>query len=253
MPNPLTEERRNYITQQLLMNRTIKARELADKFGVSTETIRRDLLRLEETGLAKKGYGGAVIANELMEAGFVEKAVLHPMEKTAIAAKAAEFVEDGAVIFLDSGSTVFELAKHLVLKKDIVVFTNSLQAAQFLSDTKVRTHLVGGEVKTTSKAVVGGWALRQLAEIRASVAFLGTSGFKGRDGPCIESLRESEVKQAMLRNAYRAVVVADSSKAGIDAMIQYARWDDVHALVTDRNLHETVLASLLDKTNVVIA
>lgn len=253
MASVMTEERRNHIVQQLLLNKRISVKEIAHKFGVSTETIRKDLIRLENDGIAKKGYGGAVVASELMELGFMEKAASHPAEKAAIAQKAVEFVRDGSVVFLDSGSTAFEVARQLSLRKDIAVFTNSLKAAQVLSDARVRVCILGGEVKTTSNAVVGGWAARQLAEIKADIAFVGTSGFRDRGGPCIESLPESDIKKAMIANAYQTIVVSDSSKAREDAMVQFAAWRDVHALVTDKRLAREDASRLGKLTTVVLA
>jgi DeoR/GlpR family transcriptional regulator of sugar metabolism len=253
MAGPSTEERRHFITQHLLLAKRISARDIAEKFGVSAETVRKDLIRLEKNGLARKSYGGAVVVNESLELGFVEKAARNPSEKAAIAQKAAGFVRDGAVVFLDAGSTVLEVAKQLVLKKGIAVFTNSLKAAQALSDARVRVCIVGGEIKPTSRAAVGGWALRQLSEIRADVAFLGASGFRGRNGPCIENLPESEIKKAMVANAYQSVLVADGSKANQDAMVEYAVWRDFRAVVTDATMPKETLRRIREHTEVVVA
>ena len=99
------------------------------------ETIRKDMIYLEENGIAKKGYGGAVVATELMEPSFLEKSVKHQDKKAAIAGKAAELVADGSTVLLDNGSTVLAIAKQLILKKDITVFTNSIKVAQVLIDS----------------------------------------------------------------------------------------------------------------------
>ncbi len=253
MATLLIEERRHRIAQQLLLDKRISAKELAQEFNVSTETIRKDLLHLEKEGIAKKGYGGAVVANELLELGFMEKAASHPAEKAAIGRRAAELVADGSVVFLDSGSTTLEVAKQLTLRKDITVFTNSLKAAQVLTDAGVRTCILGGEIKPTSKAVIGGWAERQLAEIQADIAFLGTSGFRHRDGPCIENLSESDIKKAMIARSYRTVVVADGSKASEDAMVCFAPWRDIDVLVTDAGMPEAERLRLGGMTEVVLA
>lgn len=253
MAGTSTKERRNHIAQQLLLNKRISAKELSEGFGVSTETIRKDLIHLEKNGLAKKKYGGAIVANELLELGFMEKASSHPLEKAIIAQRAAEFADEGAVVFLDAGSTTLEVAKQLALKKNLFVFTNSLHAAQVLTDMRARVCILGGEIKNTSRAAVGGWALKQIGEVRADVAFLGTSGFDGADGPYVESLPESEIKKAMMAASRQSVLVADSSKTGVGAMIKYAEWSDFRAVVTDRNLPEASARAMRDKTEVILA
>ena len=252
MPEYLTQERRNKIVQKLMLDGKLNANELARIFSVSAETIRKDLIYLEKQGLAKKGYGGAVITNELLEHSFIEKSVEHPAEKAGIAQRAADMVGDGAVIILDSGSTVLKMVKFLTLKKGITVFTNSLRAAQQLSDFNIKVYLPGGEVRNTSNALVGGWATRAFGEIKADMAFMGTSGFKGRSGPCVENFPETEVKKAMIASAHKAVVLADSSKAELDAMIQFARWEDINTLITDKGIPKDHALQLERKTNLII-
>lgn len=253
MAGTMSGERRNHIIQQLLLNKRISAKELAEKFNVSTETIRKDLIRLEKEGLAKKGYGGAVAANAIFEVGFMEKMASHPAEKAMIAQRAAGFARPGFVILLDNGSTTYEVAKQLALLDEITVYTNSIRAAQLLADAKRRVVVLGGEIREASQAVVGGWAEKQLAEIRADVAFLGTSGFRDRGGPCVENLPESAIKKAMIAGARRTVVVADSSKADQDATVRFAAWRDIDALVSDKNFPKVEVARLGKLTEVVLA
>lgn len=249
----LTQERRNEIAQKLLLDGKVSASALAEEYGVSAETIRKDMIYLEENGIAKKGYGGAVVATELMEPSFLEKSVKHQDKKAAIAGKAAELVADGSTVLLDNGSTVLAIAKQLILKKDITVFTNSIKVAQVLIDSGVKVYLLGGEMRHTSNAVVGSWTLRALAEIRADIAFLGTSGFMGRKGPCIENFQESDVKQAMMKSANRVIVVADSSKASSNSMIQFGTWEEMDALVTDSDIDPAVIKELEKKTEIILA
>ncbi len=251
MTKKLTQERRNEIAQKLLVDGKVSASQLAAEYDVSAETIRKDMIYLEENGIAKKGYGGAVVMSELVEPSFLEKSVENQEKKTLIAAQAAKLVQDGSTILLDGGSTVLALAKQLVLKKDITVFTNSIQAAQILLDSGAKVYMLGGELRNTSNAAVGSWALRALAEIKADIAFLGTSGFAGRQGPCIENFYEGDIKQAMIRSANRTVVIADSSKAGKDSMVQFARWEEIDLLITDQGLKD--IEELEQKTQIKFA
>jgi len=247
----LLDERRAFIEKKLLAEGKIRVSELAELFEVSGETIRKDLLYLEEKGVAKKGYGGAVVAGELLEPSFVEKHKKNISQKNDIAKRALEFVSDGMIVFLDAGSTVFTFSKMLPIKNNLTVFTNSLGAAQALDDFQIQTHILGGKIRHNSNAIVGGWATRLIREIQADIAFLGTSGFSARGGPCVENFEESEIKKAMIDNANKVVILGDSSKANTHSMIEFARWQDVDALITDGGMDEGLLQSIREQTEVI--
>ena len=138
---------------------------------------------------------------------------------------------------LDSGSTVYALARLLCLQPvRVTVFTNSLKAAQLLQEGGVRTYLLGGRARASSGAITGRGRLRSWPRFACRRRFLGTSGFAGRQGPCIESFEEAQVKQAMLESAERKILLGDSSKARSLTTIQYARWQDLDMMITDRGL-----------------
>ena len=245
-----TQERRNAIAEQLVSSGKVSASELADQYGVSMETVRKDMIWLEQNGLARKGYGGAVAATSITERTFLEKSICHKQEKARIAKKAIELVQDGDVVLLDSGSTVLSVAKQLVLKRDITVFTNSLRAAQHVIDYGMKVYVLGGEVRNTSNALIGGWALRALGEIKADIAILGTSGVKGRSGPCVESMEESEIKRAMMKAARKTAIIADASKGDCDALVQFAAWEDVDFFITEETMDKDVLNGIKGKATV---
>ena len=116
MSTALIDERRQFIEKKLLAEGKIRVAELSKLFTVSSETIRKDLIYLEEKGIAKKGYGGAVVVNELLEPSFTEKHLKFQDEKNRIAKAALDFITDGMVVLLDAGSTVFTLASMLAIK-----------------------------------------------------------------------------------------------------------------------------------------
>lgn len=251
MNGHLLQERRNFIERKLIEEGRIRVAELADYFDVSTETIRKDLIYLEKKGVAKKGYGGAVIANEIFEPSFIEKRGKFQTEKNNIAAQAIKHIADGMVVMMDSGSTVYAVAKQLKQKNDLSVFTNALKAAQVLDDYKIKTYVLGGEVRNNSNAIIGGWAIRAIGEIHADIAILGTSGFSGRNGPCVENFPECDVKRAMLKSADKIIVVGDSSKAAQTAMIEFEKWENIDVFITDSNIDDKVFDELSKKTRVI--
>lgn len=229
----MLKERRNEIAKRLLSEGKISTSKLANEYGVSSETIRKDLIWLEKNGYARKGHGAAVATDQLLEQPFCEKETQHAKEKRAIASLAAELVHDGDVVILDSGSTVLELAKFLALKENITIFTNSLKVATYLTEKKKRVFLFGGEVRLSSNALTGDWALRMMEMIDADIAFLGASGLLGQDGPCVESFEESAVKHAMMKAAGRKILLADASKLTKKERFQFAKWQEFEMLITN--------------------
>lgn len=252
MSGHLLQERRDYIEKKLLAEGKIRVAELAEYFDVSTETIRKDLIYLQEKGIARKGYGGAVIANEFFEPSFIEKSAKNQSEKNRIADKVMELIEDGMVIMMDAGSTVCAVAKAIGAKKEITVFTNALKAAQVLDDQKVTTYVLGGQVRNNSNAIIGGWAIRSIQEVHADVAILGTSGFGKRGGPCVENFPEADIKKAMMQSANKIIVVGDATKAQQHAMIEFATWGDVDYFITDQRIESDILETLQKKTHVLV-
>lgn len=242
----LIRERRNEIARLLMAEGKVSAQALAERYRVSTETIRKDLLWLEAQGIAQKSYGGAIAAGSLAEKNFFEKASCQPQEKRRIAKAAAEEIPDGSVVILDSGSTVLEVARKLALRRDIIFFTNSLQTAQLLIEKKCSVNMLGGTIRMSSQAATGMWAMDQLGQLQADWAVLGASGFgEGSAGPCVESMEEAQIKKAMIRAAKQSMVVADASKSRCSASIRFANWSDISMLVTDEDM-DSVLRSELE-------
>jgi len=251
-PNSLTVERRNRLAQILVAEGTIRVGEVAKMFGVTTETVRKDLIYLEEKGIARKSHGGAIATSELMERSFTTKSLENVDSKNKIAQAAVEFIPDNGVVILDSGTTTLGIARLLTLKQGLTVITNSVSAAQILAGNDVKLYLTGGEVRGISMALVGLWAVNSLSVVKADVAFLGASGFRSRKGPCAESFAEAKTKQAMLANCKKSVVVSDSSKFTADALIEYAAWRDIDLLITDAGAPPEMVAKLQAATQVML-
>ncbi|MCK5128396.1 MAG: DeoR/GlpR transcriptional regulator [Clostridiales bacterium] len=252
MSTRFPQERRDYIVKKLKSEGKIRVSELSALFEVSSETIRKDLKYLEKMGIAKKGYGGAVISNERLEPSFNEKTIKSRNEKEKIARATADFIEDGTILLMDAGSTVFTLASMLGLKKELSVFTNAPKTAQILDDYKIKTYLLGGELRSNSNALVGGWAIRALSDIKADIAIIGTSGFEGREGPCVENFAEDEIKKAMIKSANKVIVIGDSNKAHYSSMIKFCNWEDVDVFITDDALPKEVQEEINSKTKLII-
>ncbi|MGF0034588.1 DeoR/GlpR family DNA-binding transcription regulator [Bariatricus sp. SGI.154] len=255
MAKRLTAERRNEIARLLVRDGNIKASTLAKHFNVSTETIRKDLIYLEEQGIAQKSYGGAMASNELIERPVALKKMENMDIKSAIANKALELIPEKGVILLDAGSTTYALAKLLLLRDDLTIFTNSIMALNLLSDSNNQVFALGGRVRGSSKGIVGSWAIQALKSLYVDIAFLGSDGFRNLSGPSTASYEESELKQAVIECCNRTVILTDNTKFQTNSLFQFCDWQDVYALVTnssDSADFQTLAAKIGEKTKVLL-
>ena len=252
MSKQLTSERRKKLLQVLVTKGEIKVGELAESFGVSTETIRKDLILLEKEGLAQKFHGKAMMASSLVERPYSQKAHENTEEKAQIALAAIELIPKSGTVILDSGSTTYEIAKLLTIHEDLTIFTNSISIMQILSISKNRVFIFGGEIRKSSMALVGAWTLNALQAIEADIVFLGTDGFYSREGPCSASYEEVEIKKVMTKSAKMSVLVCDNSKFKRSDMFVYCGWEDIHRVITDRNAPETEINRIKEYTSIKI-
>jgi len=213
---------------------------LADTFSVTAETVRRDLTAMESRGMVRRVHGGALPVERLgAEPTLVVRQGKASAEKSRIAARAlAELPEEGTIL-LDSGSTTFMVAELLPEGGDLRVVTNSLAIATILEPRAgVDLYLLGGRVRRRTGAAVGEWVDAALADVQVDVAFLGANGFSVGRGFSTPDQVEAAAKRAMLRASRRAIVVADSSKAGQEHFHRFAHTQEVSMLITDQGLDE---------------
>ncbi|MEV0113217.1 DeoR/GlpR family DNA-binding transcription regulator [Streptomyces sp. NPDC050844] len=211
---------------------------LAEEFQVTAETIRRDLKALDRAGLVRRVHGGAIPAGRLdFEPDLAEREGTSADEKDRIAKAAlAELPAEGSVI-LDAGSTVARLAASLPLESTFTVVTHGLPTAARLADHPgIQLHLIGGRVRSRTRAAVDAWALRAYGEIRADVLFLATNGFSAEAGLTTPDLAEAAVKRAAIGAARRVVLLADSTKHGQEHFARFGDLADVDLLITDSGL-----------------
>lgn len=256
MKKRLTAERRNEIARLLMRDGNIKASALAKEFDVSTETIRKDLIYLEEQGIAQKSYGGAVASGELLERPMALKEMEHMEIKTAIAAEAMKLIPENGVILLDAGSTNYALAKLVMLRSDLTVFTNSIPALSLLSDSENQVFALGGRVRSSSKGIIGLWAVHALESLRIDIAFLGSDGFLSLSGPSTASYEELELKRTVVSCCSRTVILTENTKFNTNSLFQFCDWQDIYALITDPSdtvRFRALADKISEKTKVILA
>lgn len=236
------EERQQAIAQLVTETGRWSVNDLAARFQVTTETVRRDLSALELIGLVRRVHGGAVAGERLavIDTALGERDVAHAEQKEQIAQAAlAQLPMAGGSILLDAGSTTSRFAAALPSTIELVVITHAVPvAARVAPRANLRLHLLPGRVRTTTQAAVGAETVAALADLRADVAFVGTNGLTIEHGLSTPSTDEAAVKRAMLRGARRVVLLADSSKVGVESPIRFATIEQVDVLVTDDGIDD---------------
>lgn len=243
------EERQSRVLELLEQGGALRVDQLAERFGVTQVTVRKDLTVLEERGLLQRTHGGAVHApRALYNPSFREKSHLHRHEKQAIARAAATVIEEGDTILLDAGSTILELARLLKRRfRSLYVLTNSLPVTLELAETRFEVLLPGGNLRARSLALIGPVTEQILEVYHADKAFLGATGVALGHGYSTPNPLGARTKRAMLKASSQAYVLADSSKLGHPTLARFARLEEVHQLFTSAKAPSEFLEGLTRK------
>jgi len=236
IPGVQTRQRRSRLIDFVRVRGFASLDDLVRELGVSESTIRRDLDALEEQGTAKRTHGGVLYAGSharLPE--FDERQPAHWAAKRAIAAAAAERIDDGETVLLDGGTTTYEVARLLV-GRSIQVVTNSLPVANlFASESRADLVLLGGYVSPRTGVCLGPYANELLGRLHVTTTVLSAAGITA-EGLYNAHLLLAETEQAMLRAAGQVFVVADSSKFGRKSLTFVSGLDSIDLLVSDTGL-----------------
>lgn len=228
------DQRYQQILARLRAERRVDSTELASRFGVSSESIRKDLIHLEGMGLLKRVHGGAIPVETVSYEPVVTTRTEFSREKEAIARRALALLPEQGSLIIDAGSTAEKFATLIPGDRSLKVFTNTLPIALTLvTKPQLTVHTLGGRLRHHTLAEVDDWALRALAEINVDVAFLGTNGISLERGLTTPDAPEAQIKRAMLKSARRHILLADHSKIGLISTIQHATLRDIDVLITD--------------------
>lgn len=209
-------------------------------YGVTEETIRRDLEKLENEGFVKKMYGGAVLVeNENSELPFNLRKLSNIKEKRHIAKIAAELIEDGDTVMFDSSSTSFEVAKAIKSKKRITVITNSMNIVLELSMVKdFKIISTGGILNHDYMCYYGSDVKNTIKKYNAQKAIISCKGLYLTKGIMDSSEEIAEMKQEIISNSTEVILVADNTKFDKTALINYFDLDVLNYIVTDQKPSE---------------
>jgi DeoR family transcriptional regulator of aga operon len=232
-----TEERRRRIRQLIHERERVTVEELAQRFDVSTVTVRSDLAALEAAGVLVRSHGGAIKPVDLAtDVPIGVKEGLHRAEKARIARVAARMIQPGETVVLDSGTTTHAIARELRREPTVplTVITNALNIAVELAGVpRIRVIQLGGLVRDMSLSTVGPQAEQMLHGLRADRAFLGVDGLDAEAGLTTPDVLEAKLNALMIQVSREIVAVADASKLGRRSLCTIAPLDALDKLVTD--------------------
>lgn len=244
----VTEDRRRRAVALITKNGEAKFAELAEVFGVSEMTVRRDLEILEHKGTVRRVRGGAIpVVSRSHEPPVAERSQYAMAAKRAIGSAAAALLKDGETAILDVGTTTLECARAISGFRTLTVVTASLAVGLELANKPgVRTLLTGGVIRPGEMSLIGHRAEDSFADLNCDTFFLGVAGVDPTRGLTEYNLDDARVKQAAMRAARRCVVLADQSKIGRVAFATVVPLSRVDVLVTDAPAAHPVLAQVAE-------
>ncbi len=246
-----TSARRERIVNQLKAQGSVQVNVLASDFDVSTVTIRNDLSFLEKQGVATRAYGGAMLsaAPQLeAERSIATKRTEHSTIKERIGQLAASLITPGSSIILDSGTTTYEIARHLHAHEDVIVMTNGMNVADALVDaTSVDLLVTGGRLRRHSLSFFGTQAETSLQNYHFDMLFLGVDGLDPMMGVTTHHEDEARLNRCMCDAAKKIIVVTDSSKFYRASLHKIIGLDRVDKIITDDNIPPALLDIFTNK------
>lgn len=248
----LVAERYEKIVEWVDAQGSMRVTELSERCGVTEETIRRDLDKLEQAGRLRRSHGGAVSVKYKEEGQaeipYPERAITHAEEKRRIAEEAIKMVQPGDRIALDASTTAWYMAVGLP-NIQLTVLTNSIKvAAELSSKEQIRVIATGGQLASKSLSFVGPLAERSLDAYHVDKVFLSCKGVHLTKGISESNELQALVKQKMISIADEVILLADSSKFDIQAFTRVAELSSVTQVITDVGLNEELVSALNEQS-----
>jgi len=242
-----TSRRRQEISAMVRERGSVQVTTLAESYGVSMQTIRKDLHFLATKGIAERSYGGAIstdAVNVASEPPIETKRAINISEKAKIGALAAAMVEPGDSVVLDSGTTTLQIAYHLPDDEEITVLTNDLDILSVLArKERINVVMLGGALRRRNRAFYGAQTEGALNDLHVDKLFLGVDGFDLERGITTHFEPEALLNRKMVRAARRVIAVTDRSKFGKVCLHRILNVDEIDDLVTDGTENDAMLAA----------
>ncbi|MGO5051310.1 DeoR/GlpR family DNA-binding transcription regulator [Lachnospiraceae bacterium LCP25S3_G4] len=231
----LVAERQQKIIDMIQEKGSVQVEELAQELKVSLMTIRRDLEKLHEDGRIERCHGGAVVKQEVT---YADKQIIHKSEKTQLAFMCENFVKTGDCIYLDAGTTTYEIAKVISKIPDIIVVTNDLEIARLLKESSVELFLCGGQVQKSTGSTLGCFATQMLDGFQFDVGFFGAASINEQLQVLTPTIDKAFMKRKIMKHCQETYLVVDDSKFNRQAMVKVNELCDYDGVITNRLFSE---------------
>ncbi|MFO1067659.1 MAG: DeoR/GlpR family transcriptional regulator [Geminicoccaceae bacterium] len=245
-----SRERRDLILERARRQGFVAVEALAADFGVTPQTIRRDINDLCEQNLLQRYHGGAGLPSSVENLAYTDRQVMHLEAKQRIGRLVARHIPNHSSLFINIGTTTEAVARELLDHVELRVVTNNLHVAGLLSaNPSFEVIIAGGLVRSRDRGIVGEATLDLIRQFKVDFGIIGISGVDSEGSLLDFDYREVRVAQAIIANSRQVFLVADHSKFGRDAMVRLGHIGQVTALFTDRQ-PEPAMAQLLARADV---
>ncbi|MDO4311755.1 MAG: DeoR/GlpR family DNA-binding transcription regulator [Eubacteriales bacterium] len=227
----LAAERQATIINLIQENGSVQVDELAKSLQVSPMTIRRDLLKLEENGQIERCHGGAVAKQEMT---YADKQTRYTREKSKIAEICSGLVSSGDTVFLDAGTTTYEIARRICNIQGITIVTNDLEIAQIVKNSSAELIVCGGVVQKSTGSMLGYYATQLLKDFRFDVGFFGAASINEKLEVMTPTVDKAFLKREASSRCGKSYLAVDMSKFERQAMVKINCLSDYTGVVTNR-------------------
>ncbi|WP_136799163.1 MULTISPECIES: DeoR/GlpR family DNA-binding transcription regulator [Desulfosediminicola] len=225
----------------------VDVEELSRSFGVSPQTIRKDLNELCEKQLLQRVHGGAIVGSGIENVSYEARRLLAPSSKKAIGAKAAQIIPDNSSMLINIGTTTEQVAHALKDHHGLLVITNNVNAVHIMKNFMgIELIIAGGLVRRSDGGIVGVAAVDFINQFKVDYAVIGVSAID-EDGSLLDyDFREVRVAQAIIANARHVILVADKMKLGRNAPVRIGHISQINTIVMDGELPDKLCSICRD-------
>ncbi len=231
----MSTERQQLIIDIAKHSGVVSVEDLVQQFGVTPQSIRKDLNRLCADRLLTRTHGGARLASSIENMSYEARRVLAQEQKKAIGQAVAAIIPDNASLFVNIGTTTEAVAQALLQHQRLMVITNNINVASLMRPyANNQVIIASGEVRSSDGGIVGEAAVDFISQFKVDFAVIGSSAIDG-DGALLDfDYREVKVAQAIMSNARHVILAADVSKHDRTAPVRIGHLSQIHSFVTDR-------------------
>jgi len=230
-------ERQNKILELLSDKKSISVNKLAEILYTSGSTIRRDLTKMEQKGLVTRTFGAVVLNSNQSnkETSFELREKTNINEKREICLRAADYLKDNSVIFIDSSTTVLHIVPHLNLFKNLTIITNGIHIATEISNsTKHSVIILGGRVSSSTNSILGPTTIHNISKFHADFSLLSCGAVNLKHGFFESTIESAELKNKMVSLSDKVILLVDSSKFNLSSLAKTCDLKDIDILITTK-------------------